>query len=511
MTRNTAARPLLAVLWLATTATPAFAQTPAATQAKPDAPIERVKLTDGELSCRQMHTEMGDMDKAVADARKAQESASTTKTAGQVGGVAAEVANRTGLFGQIGGLFGQIAGSVAAKGAAGVAEQSGQQAAQRAAEREKQALARKEHLASIFVTRGCRASDPDAAPANPTAAIPALAAASAQAALAAMPADEFVRQLANPAPLPGKLDFNRHAININTAKRVMVPTFRVAFAVKTQASAYAGGGLANIGQSTGFGRSITQAQNKRVEMAIAGADLPLLQALTNRIHADFMERLRESGREIVPLEDMVKTPGWSRIKQVTASPYTTSPSGDPREYIVMAPKDMPFFFINTDRHVGNVSGLDQENIKAIQEVAARLDAIVYMPTLLVDIAELESSGRSTFRAGAEADVHPKLGVGWMSSLSLITGKDAKIFFTGEFGQVLVQKPLYADGEYGSVATVENFDTASLANALTRATGLQGAQHFIDKRELRVDRQKFAAGVLNVGATFNQQAIAAAKP
>ncbi len=488
---------------------PALLAIPVLAQNMP--PIERVKLTDGELSCRQMHTELGDMDKTIGESKKAQESASTTATAGQVGGVAAEVANRTGLFGQVGGLFGQIAGSIAAKGAAGAAEQSGRATAQRAAEREKQALARKEHLASLFVARGCKASDPDAPPANPTAVVASLSAATAQAAQAAMPPDELVRLAANPVPLAGKLDFNRHALNINTAKRVMVPTFRVAYAVKTQASAYAGGGLANIGNSTGFNRSITQAQNKRVELALAGADLPLLQALTNRLYADFMTRLRETGREIVPLEDMVRTPGWARIKQVTTSPYTTSPSGDPREYIVTAPREVPFFFINTDRHVGNVGALDQENIKAIQEVAARLDAIVYLPTLLVDIAELESSGRSSFRSGAEADVHPKLGVGWMSSLSLITGKDAKIFFTGEFGQVLVQKPLYAEGEFGSVATVENFDTASLANALTRATGLQGAQHFVDKRELRVDRQKFAAGVLNIGATFNQQVIAAARP
>lgn len=31
---------------------------------------------------------------------------------------------------------------------------------------------------------------------------------------------------------------------------------------------------------------------------------------------------------------------------------------------------------------------------------------------------------------------------------------------------------------------------------------------VDKRELRVDRHTFAEGVLKIGATFNQQVIAA---
>ena len=86
----------------------------------------------------------------------------------------------------------------------------------------------------------------------------------------------------------------------------------------------------------------------------------------------------------------------------------------------------------------------------------------------------------------------------------------KIFFTGEQGSLIVKAPVYTEGEFGTVSTVENFDTASLANSLTRATGLQGVQSFVDKRELRVDRQKFTEGVLKIGATFNQQVIAATK-
>ena len=79
------------------------------------------------------------------------------------------------------------------------------------------------------------------------------------------------------------------------------------------------------------------------------------------------------------------------------------------------------------------------------------------------------------------------------------------------GWLLAKKPLFSEGTYGEVRTVESFDTAGLANILTAATGLQGAQHFVDKRELRIDRQKFASGVLGLGAAFSRATLAAAKP
>jgi len=472
--------------------------------------IERIKITDNDLTCRQIHDELGGMDKVLAEAKKAQSEGETTSTAAQVGGAAAEVASRTGLFGQIGGLFGHVAGTVAAQTAANVAQQSGKSSAQQAVEREKQALARKEHLTALFLGKGCKASDLDAAPTNPGAVVPAPTSAPTQS-----QSNEEVLRQASAALVPAALEVSLNSNNAAVAaqKRVIVPGFRVAFAVKTSASAYGGGALANVGNSSGFGaRSVTQAQNKRVEMALTGADTALLQGLTDRLYSDFVDRLKAAGREVIDPATLARTPGYAKLKPVATTPYTASPTmhGDPRDYIVLSARPLPLFFMHIDSYLGNAGAFDQESTKAVHEIAANLDAVAFIPTLLIDIAELESSGRSNFRSGASADVIPKLGIGGRSELRYLNGKDAKIFYTGDFGMLTVTKPAYFDGQYGEVKTVEAFDTASLANALTAATGLQGAQHFVDKRELRVDRQKFAAGVLKAGATFNQAVIAAAK-
>ena len=141
-------------------------------------PIERVKITDNDLTCRQMFDERDAMDKVIAEAKAAQSSAQTTATAGQAGGVAAEVASRSGLFGSLGGLAGHVLGTAASKTAATVAEQTGQQNAAAAVEREKQAMARKEHLTQLFLAKGCSAADPSAAPKAPNASLPVTAPAS---------------------------------------------------------------------------------------------------------------------------------------------------------------------------------------------------------------------------------------------------------------------------------------------------------------------------------------------
>lgn len=60
------------------------------------ATIERVKITDNELSCAQIHAEIGDMEKAVADAKTVEDKEKTSATAAGAASTAAEVAGRSG-------------------------------------------------------------------------------------------------------------------------------------------------------------------------------------------------------------------------------------------------------------------------------------------------------------------------------------------------------------------------------------------------------------------------------
>lgn len=283
--------------------------------AQAPAPIERVKLTDNDLSCQAAFNELQGLDKIVAEAKAAQSSGQNTATAGQAAGVAAEVASRTGLFGSIGGLTGHLFGSVASKAAANVAEQQGQMSAAQGAEREKQALVRKEHLTQIFLAKGCSASDPSAPGKTPNAALPMPA---APAAVASMTPEQALKEAAgSAAPIAAGVDLKNDLIGeMKAMNRVVVPQFRVAFVAKTGVSARGGAGLANLGQSTGFNRTITQAQSARVDMMLGNVDYALMQGLTEQLHADFLKRLAANGKQVVSLADMKKSSGYPKIEPV---------------------------------------------------------------------------------------------------------------------------------------------------------------------------------------------------
>ncbi|MFM8767777.1 MAG: hypothetical protein ACKOD9_08440, partial [Rubrivivax sp.] len=107
-----------AAAFVVAAALPAHAQTPAPAAA-PAGPIERIKLTDNELNCAQIHAEAGQMDKVIADAKAAEDKEKSTGTAAGAAGTAADIAGKLGVFGRSGGLGGALVGQAAAQAGAG--------------------------------------------------------------------------------------------------------------------------------------------------------------------------------------------------------------------------------------------------------------------------------------------------------------------------------------------------------------------------------------------------------
>lgn len=487
----------------------ALCSVPALSQAP--APIERMKITDNDLTCQATYNELQGMDKIIADAKMAQSSGQNTATAGQAAGVAAEVASRTGLFGSLGGLTGHIFGTVASKAAANVAEQQGQMSAAQAAEREKQALARKEHLTQIFLAKGCSASDPSAPAKTPNAALPMPAAPAAD--MPKTPEQALKEAAGSNVPVAASLNLKNDLVGeMKTMNRVVVPQFRVAFVAKTGVSARGGAGLANLGQSSGYNRTITQAQSARVDMMLGNVDYALMQGLAEQLYADFLKRLASGGKQVVSIDEMKKSSGYPKIEPVKLDkPYVKSPFDDPREFIFATPKELPLAFMHIDTHLGSAGPFDQNTTKAFAELGATLDALVLIPTVIVDFAQLESSGNSRFATSAEASATPKIGISASTMLIGMIGKDAKIFFHGDARFARLDKPFFVDGEFGTVKSVDSFDNVALANSLTALTGSQGTQYRYDKRLVTADAAQYAKKVLQAGATINQAFADSVKP
>lgn len=505
------------------TATTAFSQQPPVPTA-----IDRVRITDNELSCAQIHGEVGDMDKIVAEARAIEAKQKTNATAAGAAGTAAEVAGRTGLFGAIGGLTGHLLGQVAAQTAAGAVQQTSAQSAQQAGERAKQAVARKEHLTGLFLAKDCKASDPNTAgralsgeELQKLAAAGAAASAAAEGVAPPPPADAagagaLVGQVAaaarSAAPTPVDLGIGpgmNFATLAGRGQRVAVAGYRVAFVIRNTATAYAGSSLSNLGQTTGTVRTITQAQNKRIEVGLQNVNRQLMQAITDQLHADFVEQLKSLGKTVVAPEEVMRAPSFAKIERTETAngdPYTVSPTGDVRHYLVFAPTGMPLYFI-AGESLGDKGPFSQANNKILGSISTETQSVLLIPQVVIDFAEVESSGRSNFRSNAHVDAKP--GIALVPMHTIVWAAHANNPIITEMGSRRLEKVVGFPGDYATVRTVDNFNTAGLANSLTMATGLQGVQHFSEKRAYIADPARFADLVLKSGFSANRAFVAAA--
>lgn len=172
---NSVSKPIFSRRWPAICALFAVTLGSMAVQAQT---IERVRLSDNDLSCKQIYTETLQMDAVVARAAQpvqpvAAVDPNANATAQVAGAVAqAAVVNSAarggfGGFGNIGGgsLLGGFLGGVAQQAANNNAQQqlANQQAMAQQSQQNallgQQAQGRKEHLTGLFLAKGCKLAD----------------------------------------------------------------------------------------------------------------------------------------------------------------------------------------------------------------------------------------------------------------------------------------------------------------------------------------------------------------
>ena len=472
--------------------------------------IERIRITDGDLSCRQIHDELGAMDKVIADAKQAQASGETTATAGQVGGVAAEVASRTGLFGQVGGLWGHIAGTVASKTAANVTEQTGKQGAQQSAEREKQALARKEHLTSTFLAKGCRSSDPDFSPAPAQTGLKPAAVATMQSAVAARvatqsPPSPHVISLPdlNPAEwFDGKMGgtFGEKTVNaFGRSKRVVIAGFRVVFVTHNETHAITRGTYMPGGRETGTAKA-------GMEVDLQGVDDATLQAITDAAYRRFVDQLQAAGREVLSIE---------QTKTLYAG-FQTSPV--PQEVTrallrgrAFSPAGLPLWWQGGDPW--GDSGLSQTNMRAFNELSKATDAIAIAPGIVIDFARMQSSGSSSGYGSNTASVGTKLAMSVSDfSTRVVRAEEIRyggIVFKGDDGSLSMLRRIDTEAQFADLRQVEENDKGSVTSLLG-ALGAKSRQSVMSAKTTNATYANAATAVLNQ-ATRTFAGLLAANP
>jgi hypothetical protein len=462
-------------------------------QAQALEPIERVRITDNDLSCQQIFDERTVMDKAIADAKAAQSSGQTTATAGQAAGVAAEVASRTGLFGSLGGLGGHIFGTVASKTAANVAEQSGQQDAAKAAEREKQALARKEHLTQVFLAKGCSAADPSAPPktTNAVPAVPAAAVAAAPAPEAS--ADTLSGKRATPMPVAVE------AINpedlLGSNKTLIVPTAYVTLVTDGRVHASKQSGILQRGNASAHAAANFKSR---------GLDKAYAQQLAKAAQDNLVAQLRSAGYTVLTYAD-VKDREVFRGAGREGGQVNASEGG--LNTLTVAPSDEQLF------KSGFAGGQFSEFISGGKTRIG--DATLLIPQYTFHAPQAWAEGSRGYNS-VSAAANVAHGMNMASARVSWLGQPVSRMMRGIPG-VATTKPVINVSEKVGKLSAGTDASPTAGNALSSALSNFGAgdiQRSVTNYELTIDREAYAAGVMNGVQNFNGEVAkvaAAAKP
>ncbi len=474
------------------------------------APIERIKVTDNDLTCRQIHTEIGEMDKLVAASQQSRDTAQNVATGAEVASVAAPVAAQAAaVSGSLGAAVGLARLAPFANLFGTAAKAAGTQQAGAAQDRLQAATGRKDHLAALFLNKGCKTADLDAAPVASAPLVVATAVTQTNAPANVPVADigALVERLAGSvSPLEnaggdGLLDARAQRL-LGNAPRLVVPGFRVVFVTRNSATAYAGGGLANLGQGIGSNRTITQAQNRSIEISLEGVDPQLLQAIADRAYADFMTRLAATGREIVGVDALRATDAFRALqpaKTEAGRPYAKSPMGTPKNYVVVSPAALPLWFLHGDP-LGDVGAFALENWRSLNKLSVDTQSVVVVPTVTIDFASVQSSGRSNL--GSSAEVGAQAAMSIEQAHTQLQVFHAKIPLAGEGEATRLKRGVELPGEYGRTRVLDQTSNAGLANALTALTGTQNTQRSATKLAVVADPERYAQVALRGAFTAN---------
>jgi len=521
----------------------AAAQTSAPAAPAPAGPIERIRMTDGEMTCAQIHAEAGQMDKLMAEAKAAEDKDKTTGTAAGAAGTAADIAGKLGVFGRIGGIGGALLGQAAAQAGAGAVQKSAQESAQQMAERAKQAAARKEQLTAMFLAKECKASDLNAAGKALTAsemqqltraASPGTATASASGAAAAPspasppPADaaaasglvERQAAAALSSALPSLTTVGAGGSSVRSvvakAPRVVVAAYRVAFVDKTGTGASSVGSKSSSWNVSGTVKThtISQGQSKTLKLELENVNAPLMQAITDRLHADFIEQLKARGLEVLPREALNQSQHFSsRVKfsQPKDGPvYVISPTGDPRNYNVMSASGVPLLFLAADP-LGDQGLINLDQLKGLMFSSLDTQAVPLVVQVTVDFAETSTTGRSTWVNRAEVDGRPVISVS-AGRGNHVTALHSTNTIMGEWGAAAIDGPVYLDGDYANVRTVD--ETNNTLNAvsvgLSMLTATPGSINRTERRFFTADPARYSELALKAGMAVNRALVAATK-
>ncbi len=306
------------------------------------------------------------------------------------------------------------------------------------------------------------------APAEPAAETPAAPAAAPSAIAVTLP------DLDPDAYFKGQTGgtFGKNATKVLPGnKRVGVAGFRVIFITQNSIKAQV--------RASYFGGTDRSGASARMDVGLDGVDTATLQAITDKAYADFLAQLALAGREVLPQAELQAFLGQV---EVTAQPYSKEVTlGYGKQTgVAFAPTGMPLWFTNWDMPWGDKNPFKQHNIRSFAKTSEQLNAMLVAPMIVVDFAQMSSSGNRSGFLAREAEVGATLSMSVSAFTTPLTRAEktsSGIVTKGDDAAISLQQPFISEIGFASLEKVKEEDnsaTKGIFDAIGNAMGMANA-------------------------------------
>ncbi len=233
------------------------------------------------------------------------------------------------------------------------------------------------------------------------------------------------------------------------SNRVAVPGFRVVFVTHNEARAIVRASYLP-GRETGTAKA-------KMEVDLKGVDDATLQAITDRAYKLFVDQLTAAGREVVPVTEFA---GYKTVTPVPQEVNTGLLRGK-----AFTPAGLPLWW-----QVGDAwgdAGLSQKNMRAFNMSSEAMKAaIVVAPLIVVDFAQMQSSGNRSGLLARRAEVGATLSMSIPTfSTRVVRAEQTRyggIVFKGDDGALTLTRALDTDVEFAEMFRVDTKTGAVLS-------------------------------------------------
>jgi hypothetical protein len=140
---------------------------------------------------------------------------------------------------------------------------------------------------------------------------------------------------------------------------------------------------------------------------LSGMTIELMQTIAARAQADLIAQLEQAGlnRPLLTVEQMQATQGYKALKS-SPIPFRKQPAADARRVVLAPPTGQGLYLTAMDSPLTDKSPFDQASVKALHSIGFELDAVILIPTLVIDVASLSRSGNSLYSGSASVGIDP---------------------------------------------------------------------------------------------------------